>query len=113
MSPTNRILLVQGRRTGKWSFPKGHRNAGESHIECAVRETKEETGLDLSLLVPMAYHKLSAGEYYFFEMCGEAAPVIHDTSEVMNAGWWTVEEMRRIPCNVDVNYFLNRIQVAV
>lgn len=32
---------------GDWNFPGGHLEFGEEVIDCAVRETKEETGLDL------------------------------------------------------------------
>lgn len=33
-----------------WSFPKGHQEIGETDIETAVRETKEETGLDVEII---------------------------------------------------------------
>lgn len=43
------ILLVQHRsKEGQglhWSFPKGHKNEGESDTEAAARELEEETGL--------------------------------------------------------------------
>jgi 8-oxo-dGTP pyrophosphatase MutT (NUDIX family) len=109
ISPTNRVLVVKGRRSGKWSFPKGHKNGSESYIDCALRETREETGLDLSTLSPMAYHKLSAGEYYFYEVEREEAPEIRDCGEVEDAGWFTLEEVAQMPCNVDVSYFLSRM----
>lgn len=38
------FLLVQ-HQAGHWSFPKGHAEAGESAIETACRELKEETGI--------------------------------------------------------------------
>ena len=31
---------------GKWAFPKGHVESGETHEEAAARETLEELGLD-------------------------------------------------------------------
>lgn len=40
-----RYLLLRNRDHGTWGFPKGHREAGESDIECARREVLEETGL--------------------------------------------------------------------
>lgn len=33
-----------------WGFPKGKMNYGESEVECAFREFKEETGLDINYL---------------------------------------------------------------
>ena len=38
----DKYALVQGRYTGKWSFPKGHSNEGEKPIECTKREVEEE-----------------------------------------------------------------------
>jgi 8-oxo-dGTP pyrophosphatase MutT (NUDIX family) len=39
-------LLVRDARTGKWGFPKGHREETDaSDYACAVRECFEETGL--------------------------------------------------------------------
>lgn len=39
----NDILMIF--RRGKWDLPKGKLDAGESIDECALREVKEETGL--------------------------------------------------------------------
>jgi len=35
---------------GFWVFPKGHMEAGESEHETAMREVKEETGLDVTFI---------------------------------------------------------------
>lgn len=42
-NPAGEILLMF--RRGKWDLPKGKQDDGESLEECAVREVKEETGL--------------------------------------------------------------------
>lgn len=42
--PSHRILMI--RRWGKWDLPKGWREAGESARDNALREVREETGLD-------------------------------------------------------------------
>lgn len=47
-----RLLLVRRNhepRLGEWSFPSGYVDAGEALEEAAVRETKEETGLDVRI----------------------------------------------------------------
>lgn len=41
------ILLIRHINSGHWSFPKGHAEQGESEEETALREIKEETGLDV------------------------------------------------------------------
>jgi len=37
---------------GHWTFPKGHQEEGESKKETALRELKEETGIDKVVLAP-------------------------------------------------------------
>lgn len=41
------ILLIKHVNSGHWSFPKGHVENNETEIETAVREIKEETGIDV------------------------------------------------------------------
>ena len=45
-----RILLVKNSNGRYWSFPKGHIEDGETEQETAIREIKEETGLDVTLV---------------------------------------------------------------
>ncbi|MFI9829582.1 NUDIX hydrolase [Streptomyces sp. NPDC051913] len=40
------ILLQRRRDTGQWALPGGAMDIGESPAQCAVRECKEETGID-------------------------------------------------------------------
>lgn len=42
-----KILLVKNNNGRYWSFPKGHIEDGENEQQTAVREIKEETGLDV------------------------------------------------------------------
>ena len=43
------LLLLKHRCGGHWSFPKGHMEAGETEMETALREIREETGLRVFL----------------------------------------------------------------
>lgn len=44
-----KILLVKNNNGRYWSFPKGHIEQGENEQQTAIREIKEETGLDVTL----------------------------------------------------------------
>ena len=47
-----KVLLVRGLKEGaSWGFPRGKLAAGETDAACAVRETFEETGLDVAGLL--------------------------------------------------------------
>jgi len=98
--------LVQGRHTGKWSFPKGHLQLGETGPECALREIAEETGLD------EVDHKRSIGTlflhygtYYLYECYGFDPLLPRDQKEIVHAKWMTLEEMRGVSLNADVSQF--------
>lgn len=43
-----RVLLVK-HILGHWDLPKGHMESEETEIETAVRETKEETNIDVEI----------------------------------------------------------------
>jgi len=44
------FVAVQRARHGDWSLPKGHIEAGESREQAAIREVKEETGIDAHII---------------------------------------------------------------
>lgn len=44
----NKVLILQ-QAAGHWGFPKGHVEKGETEVETAIREIKEETNLDVEI----------------------------------------------------------------
>ena len=108
---TNRYCLVEGIRTGKWSFPKGHRNTisteplvMEDPFACVIREVGEEIGVD-NLPMPIRDCPIRVGYYYLFEVSYELALNPRDLNEIGTAGWFTIEEMRALNLNIDANVF--------
>ena len=47
---TRQILLIRHKNSIYWTFPKGHMERGENEHQTALREIKEETGLDVVFL---------------------------------------------------------------
>jgi 8-oxo-dGTP pyrophosphatase MutT (NUDIX family) len=100
--------LVQGRYTGKWSFPKGHSNEGEEPIECTLREVGEETGID-KLPDPLEYLQIGYGNYFVFDL-KESIPLIpRDTQEIMDTKWVSLDEMERMSLNADASLYRKKL----
>lgn len=99
-----KYALVQGRYTGKWSFPKGHANEGEAPLACTLRELAEETGLE-TLPEPIEYIQVGYGNYHVFHLAHQPILTPQDTNEIMDTRWVTLEEMRALPLNADASMF--------
>ena len=50
-----KVLLVYEKNRNFWGFPKGHMENGETEIETALREVKEEVGLDVEIYKERRY----------------------------------------------------------
>ena len=103
---TFEYVIVQGRETGIWSFPKGHfDNDNESPLECALREIKEETGLYLEDIEPVC----KFGKYFIFELNEKLVLEPQDTVEISQAIWITIENMKKLkPNNNGIREFLKK-----
>jgi 8-oxo-dGTP pyrophosphatase MutT (NUDIX family) len=99
-----KYALVQGRYTGKWSFPKGHANEGEAPLECTLRELAEETSLE-TLPEPIEYIQVGYGNYHVFHLDHQPLLLPRDTNEIMDTKWVTLDEMRALPLNADASMF--------
>ncbi|MDR2687271.1 MAG: NUDIX domain-containing protein [Oscillospiraceae bacterium] len=82
------------------AFPGGHVDGGESVYECAVREVKEETGLDVRDLKPCGMMHWCCGDtgdrYFVFlyktsRFSGELIPEMEEGRH----SWMTVDELWR------------------
>ena len=107
VSPHKRYLLVQGRKSGKWSFPKGHPMEDEMPLECAKRELLEETGLRAPFMYSQSY-QLATGVYFLYKTREENICETLDPNEIQGICWATLLQMKNMNVNIDVNTFLRQ-----
>jgi len=73
LSPDQKVLLVKETTDGNWSLPGGWADIGFSAKEVAVKECKEETGLDvvpvrLLAVFDKKYHAHPPEPFYVYKM---------------------------------------------
>ena len=54
LNQNNEVLLIHSNK-GHWGFPKGHVEEGETEIQTAIREVKEETNIDVEVIERYRY----------------------------------------------------------
>lgn len=98
------VAILGRSNDGSWVLPKGTPGAGETIEETALREVREETGLDVRIVRPlgdMSYSFAGTGErvhkvvhFFLMEQTG-GDPSLHD-SEYDEVRWVSVPEARRM-----------------
>lgn len=95
------ILLIVS-KSGHWRLPKGRLEPGETSVEAAIRETREETGVighPLDPLPGIEYVYVERGrrrihkrvDFYLMDwVSGE--PVDFDRTEVRDAAWFSFDD---------------------
>ena len=100
-----KVLLIKD-GYGKWTWPKGNIEKGESSEDAALRETREETGLKklriIEKLNKIDYFYRLQGALIFKTVClflmetGGNEPFKIQTSEIQDAKWFTPEEALKV-----------------
>ncbi len=121
VSSDNKILLVQeaqGAFKGKWGLPKGFVDPGELPRDAALRELKEECGLDGKVVgLNSMREKILDGHPAIFivydievesqqvaKPCSEVSQVKYiDKSELPSLEWIS-QTMKEIAMNCDANF---------
>jgi len=105
---TGRLLIVKG--TAKWSLPKGHLDKGEKYHECAMREIREETNLDVELSINDRYFDVKKYIYYVINLrdADRFELRTNDPEEIQEVKWASLEEILGLNCNRQLEYVITR-----
>ena len=105
---SGRLLLVRRGNEpsrGLWCEPSGRCEPGESSAQACVRETREETGLDVRVVRPAGSVRI--GDYviddFVCELVGGTAVAGDDADELR---WVTRAELARLPLVPDLEAIL-------
>jgi len=100
---SNEILLQQRANTGYldgyWDLPSGHVEYGESLLDSAVRETKEEIGIivspdDLSLIhIEQFFFNNNYVNYTFEAAKWDGEPKIGEPNKCSAIGWYAINAL--------------------
>ena len=96
-------LIARHDRRGRliWSLPKGHVELGETVQEAAIREVREETGIDSTVLAPlgtidfwfMAEDKRIHKTVHHFILNAHGGELSDEDREVIEVAWIPLDEV--------------------
>jgi ADP-ribose pyrophosphatase YjhB (NUDIX family) len=95
-----RLLLIRRGRPpaqGRWSVPGGRCLPGEAPVDCCVREVREETGLEVTVLAPAGRVERAGpdGSQYVIDdfVCRVTGGILQAGDDASDAAWVTRAEL--------------------
>lgn len=111
-----RYLLVTARhQDDAWVLPKGHIEDGESPGETAVREVREESGIEAKVIAELGRLEFDGrrgwirADFFLMEFQRESDP----STEGRSRAWLTLEEVQRLLTFDDARKLIAKAQRAV
>jgi ADP-ribose pyrophosphatase YjhB (NUDIX family) len=88
-----RVLLCHRRDRDAWNLPGGGVSSGELPTEAVVRETREETGLEIAVdQLTGVYGKPNSSDIVFVFLCRVIGGQLMPTDEVSESAYFDVHQ---------------------
>jgi len=112
-----KYLLVQEKQPkayGLWNLPAGKVDVGETLEEAAIREAKEEVGLDVELIQKIGIFQDTATEAvkHAFEAKIIGGELKYPEDEMLDAKWLTFEEVNEFKDKMRSNWVFDAINIV-
>ena len=109
-----KYLLVQEKQPkvyGLWNLPAGHVDQGETIEAAAVREAKEEVGLDVELIgkIDIFQDPVTMSTKHAFEAKIIGGQLKFPEDEILDARWFSFEEIQNMKDQLRSNWIFDSI----
>lgn len=120
------LLILMNTITNRkvWTFPKGHIEKGESKIQTALREVREETGFDCRVVDDNEFYvshyffyrdkkRIEKKVFYYLMIPVSEIGTIETPSEISDVRWFKKDEAIKVleyPSDIDMveKFFLSK-----
>lgn len=104
------VLNAYNPKKSKWGLPKGHLENDESRYQCASRELKEETGLDIDIKYDDPNIKINNSVYYIYSIDESKLKgcKTKDTNEIKQVLFMNIDNYKIYNINKEMRIMLTR-----
>lgn len=103
------MIVVHQISSGFWGFPKGSIEPGEDTLAAAIRETKEETGVEVNPKDICGSIRRRDSKYYIAFLQKKPKLTPSDWQEIDCCGWVTLAGLQLIPTSATTKFVIKHL----
>jgi len=106
-----KVFLIKRKHppfAGFWSFPGGAKELDESLETTAIRETKEETGLDITIINKLGYFTDKNVKIHIYDCKTNSTEYNVNTEESLEGGWYKILDAQKMQLIPELKKYFNK-----
>jgi bis(5'-nucleosidyl)-tetraphosphatase len=113
------LLLIKHANGGHWSFPKGHVEDSETETQTAIREVKEETGIDIMIdssfreVVSYSPKKDTQKDVIYFLGMAKNYDFVPQPEEISQIKWVEISRVHQILSYDNDRQLANKVKALI